>query len=696
MSLNFQSIIMTFQQFWTDYGCLIWQPYYTQVGAGTMNPATALRVLGPEPWNVAYVEPSIRPADGRYGDNPNRMQQFYQFQVILKPDPGNPQELYLQSLEALGINPREHDLRFVEDNWESPSLGAWGLGWEVWLDGQEISQYTYFQQAGGIALDPVSVELTYGLERIAIALQRIQGFRDIRWVGDITYGDVNLMAEREHSTYYFEVADVERLHEMFTLFEDESNASLQRGLVLPSYDYLLKCSHTFNILDTRGAIGVTERQVFFKRMRALARQVSEVYLAQRGEMEYPWLERDGRRDKGDEGRGDKEMKGERVVHPPIPAFPQPSFLLLEIGTEELPPGDMEDALAQLRERVSRLLAELRLEHGEIHIMGTPRRLVVHVESLSLGQPDREQVLRGPPADRAYNSDANPTRAAEGFARSKDVDMDALEVHEIDGGRYVVAVVEEKGRASVEVLAKALPDLIASLRFGKSMRWNHTNAAFSRPIRWLLALLGEVVIPFEYAGLRSSNITRGLRFHEPEMIAIKSPPDYFTALEMQGIILDVAARKQAILAQVKALAAEVGGTIPDDPALLTEVTHLVEAPTALRGTFDEEYLTLPREVLISVMKKHQRYFPVQKMSSDPVSSVTSHASRIPVLSGVEGTHHAHLTHDMKEHDMPLLPFFIAVRNGDDQALDIVVEGNEHVIRARFADADFFVNNDLKRP
>ncbi len=255
-----------------------------------MNPATYLRVLGPEPWNVAYVEPSIRPDDGRYGENPNRLYQHYQFQVILKPDPGNPQELYLQSLEALGIDLARHDIRFVEDNWESPALGAWGLGWQVWMDGQEITQFTYFQQAGGVNLDPVSVEITYGLERIAMPLQRVHDFRDIRWGGGLTYGDVKLQAERETSKYAFEIADVDRLREMFDLYEAEAEAALAQDLVLPAQDYVLKCSHTFNVLDARGAVGVTERQGYFGRMRDLSRQVAEAYLAQRQHLEYPFLD----------------------------------------------------------------------------------------------------------------------------------------------------------------------------------------------------------------------------------------------------------------------------------------------------------------------------------------------------------------------------------------------------------------------
>ena len=287
--LNFQSIMLTLEQFWAEKGCLIWQPYYSQVGAGTMNPATFLRVLGPEPWNVAYVEPSVRPDDGRYGDNPYRMQQHYQFQVILKPDPGNPQELYLQSLQALGIDPLEHDIRFVEDNWESPALGAWGLGWEVWLDGQEITQFTYFQMAGGFNLEPVSVEITYGLERIAMALQGCYDFRKIQWSPDYTYGDVNYQAEKEHSQYYFEIADIERVREMFRLYEEEANLALDRGLVLPAHDYILKCSHNFNILDTRGAVGVTERQALFGRMRDLSCRTAEAYIAQREALGFPWL-----------------------------------------------------------------------------------------------------------------------------------------------------------------------------------------------------------------------------------------------------------------------------------------------------------------------------------------------------------------------------------------------------------------------
>jgi glycyl-tRNA synthetase len=660
-ALDFQTIILTLQHYWADQGCLIWQPYYTQVGAGTMNPATFLRVLGPEPWKVAYVEPSVRPDDGRYGENPNRFQQHYQFQVVLKPDPGNPQELYLRSLEALGINPREHDIRFVEDNWESPALGAWGLGWEVWLDGQEITQFTYFQQAGGIQLDTVSVEITYGLERIAMALQGVSGFRTLRWNDTFTDGDVNLQAEQEHSKYYFEIADVGRLRQMYALFEAEAEAALANNLVLPAHDYILKCSHTFNILDTRGAVGVTERQALFGRMRDLSHRVAEAYVAQRQNLEYPWMDKIGGASALDSASSQTAPTARLASDP---ASTAPKAFLFEIGTEELPAADLTSALAQLREKVPGWLSDLRLDHGEIRILGTPRRLVVSVAELAASQVDRTLLVKGPPAARAFDAMGVPTPAGAGFARSRGIDIQALQVREMDGGKYAVAEVHEPGRMAVQVLSEALPGLIAGIRFDKSMRWNASGVAFSRPIRWLLALLGEQVVPFEYAGLASGRVTRGLRFHAPEEISLARPEEYFSALAAQGILLNPDERRETVGAQVLQCAEEVHGQITQDPGLLDEVTQLVEAPTALIGNFDVSYLTLPSEVLVSVMKKHQRYFPVRGQSE---------------TAGGEGS---------------LLPHFIAVRNGDDQALDIVADGNEQVIRARFADAAFFIREDLK--
>lgn len=287
--MTFQELIMGLQEFWANKGCIISQPYDVEKGAGTMNPSTFLRSLGPEPWHVAYVEPSRRPADGRYGENPNRLYQHHQFQVILKPSPDDVLEQYIESLKFIGIDPLKHDIRFVEDNWESPTLGAWGLGWEVWLDGMEITQFTYFQQVGGIDVKPVSAEITYGLERLAMYVQEVDNVFDVIYAEDITYGEIFHRAEFEHSTYSFDVADVGLLLDLFNKYEDEAKRILSEGLILPAYDYVLKCSHTFNLLEARGAISVTERTGYIGRVRALARLCARAYVEQRESMGYPLL-----------------------------------------------------------------------------------------------------------------------------------------------------------------------------------------------------------------------------------------------------------------------------------------------------------------------------------------------------------------------------------------------------------------------
>jgi len=289
MAKSFQEIILALQEFWARHGCLVAQPYDVEKGAGTMNPATFFRALGPEPWNVAYVEPSRRPVDARYGENPNRLYQHHQFQVILKPSPDDVVPVYLESLRHLGIDPATHDIRFVEDNWESPSLGAWGLGWEVWIDGMEITQFTYFQQVGGFECRPVAAEITYGLERIALYLQDKSNVFELDFGHGITYGELFKQAEYEHSRYSLDVGDVELLQNLFSAYENEARRLLGERLVLPAYDYILKCSHTFNLLEARGAISVAERTAYLGRVRALARQAAQGYLKWREELGFPLL-----------------------------------------------------------------------------------------------------------------------------------------------------------------------------------------------------------------------------------------------------------------------------------------------------------------------------------------------------------------------------------------------------------------------
>ena len=287
--MNLQQVILKLQSYWADQGCIIQQPYDIEKGAGTFNPATFFRVLGPEPWSVAYVEPCRRPSDARYGENPNRWGAYYQFQVIIKPSPKNIIDLYFGSLRELGIDPLEHDLRLVEDNWEAPTQGAWGLGWEVWADGMEITQFTYFQQMGGFELTPVSAEITYGIERISMYLQNVDRMHDLQWVGDINYADVHLQGEIEQSIYSLEEAQPEMQLMLFETYEAEAKRLFEKGLAWPGYDCVLKCSHAFNLLDARGAISVTERQAFINRVRQLSRAAAEAFLIKRREMGFPLL-----------------------------------------------------------------------------------------------------------------------------------------------------------------------------------------------------------------------------------------------------------------------------------------------------------------------------------------------------------------------------------------------------------------------
>lgn len=647
---TFQDAIRKLQDYWASAGCVVWMPHNTEVGAGTMNPATFLRVLGPEPWNVAYPEPSVRPDDSRYGDNPNRVQRHTQFQVILKPDPGNAQELYLGSLEALGINTRAHDVRFVEDNWESPVLGAWGLGWEVWLDGMEVTQFTYFQQAGGKVLDAPAVEITYGLERILMARQGVKHFKDIRYTDTVTYGELFLQNEYEMSCYNLEEADVAEQRQRFALFDAEARRLLAKRLPVPAYDHLLKLSHCFNILDARGAVGVTERADCFATMRALAREVTALWLERREEQGYP-------------------LGLVPAPEAPRPGAPRaatsagPRDFVLEIGSEELPPDDVLSGMAQLRERVPALLQRLRLPHSSVTVHGTPRRLAVLVSGLAERQEAQESRLRGPPAKAAFGADGKPTKALEGFCKKNGVAVDSVTVEadpKAKGVEYCWVDIKDAGRSAAEVLTEELPALIGSISFKKSMRWRG-DTAYSRPMRWLLALHGDVPLPFAYGPLLAGPETRVLRNAAQPQQAVASAEEYQQLLARERITLDLDARRESIWAATTAAAAEVGGSIPESCRgdLLDEVANLVEAPTVVRGAFDPAFLKLPEEVLVMVMRKHQRYFPV---------------------FGADGH---------------LLPAFVTVANGPVDT-EAVAAGNEAVLRARFEDATFFYQDDLKQP
>ncbi|MFF7353200.1 glycine--tRNA ligase [Streptomyces filipinensis] len=670
--LTMQEALLVLNKYWTEHGCLVVQPMNTEVGAGTLNPATFLRVQGPEPWRVAYVEPSVRPDDSRYGENPNRLQTHTQYQVILKPEPGNAQELFLGSLRAIGIDTAAHDIRFVEDNWASPALGAWGLGWEVWLDGLEITQFTYFQQAGGIALDPVSVEITYGMERILMALQGVNHFKDLQYAPGVTYGEAFGQAEYEMSRYYLDEADLDTQRTLFEAYASEARRMLDANLPVPAYSYVLKCSHTFNVLDARGAISTTERASSFARMRGLAHEVAELWVARREELGFPLGTSSGTspatsgvqaaetRSHADAGESAGAEAG-AASEPVLPAGPAPATLVLEIGVEEMPPAEVTRTSQAVRAALTEKLATTRLGHGEISVSASPRRVVAVVSEVQPREADYEQTVRGPRVSAAYDAEGNPTKAAVGFARSQGADPADLGRVTVGANEHVALTRQVVGRSAEEVLSSLLPEVVAGLRGEKNMRWNAPRLSFTRPIRWIMALLGDQVIPFTVSSLTSGRTTQVHRDAVAPAVEVPTADAYLSFLKEHGILADAAERRRLVVDGATRLAAEVGGRIDVDRhgALIDEITNLVEFPTPILGGFDAKYLGLPADILVTVMRKHQRYLPVVD---------------------AEGR---------------MLPYFVAVANGHCDH-DVVRRGNEAVLRARYEDAAFFWKADLETP
>lgn len=665
-----QDALAALSDYWTERGCLVVQPFNTEVGAGTMNSATVLRVLGPEPWDVAYVEPSVRPDDSRYGENPNRLQTHTQFQVILKPEPGDPQELYLGSLEALGIDLQSHDVRFVEDNWQQPAIGAWGLGWEVWLDGMEITQFTYFQQVGGQNLDPVPVELTYGMERILMAVQGVTHFKDIVYArtseGEVvTYGEAFGQQEYEWSRYYLDDADVEASRRLYETYVGEATRMVEARLPVPAHQYILKSSHAFNVLDARGAISTTERAQAFGTMRRLMRDTAVVWIERREELGLPLMRED------EASAGPVPAFGKALEAAPVDLPTTPQTLAVEIGVEELPPHVLTDTIEAVRAAVTDKLAATRLAHGEISVDGTPRRIVVTVADVAAREPDAQQQRKGPKWSAAFDADGNPTKALQGFARGQGVDVSVIERAEIGGNEHAVVSVAQVGRPALEVLSGLLAEVITGLRAEKSMRWSDPELSFSRAIRWLVALWGPAVVPVTVSQLaagRTTYLQRTTNGEESQvradgavlgLVDVATADDLLPTIGTGSIELSTSQRRAAVVEQAVALASGVGGRVDveGEAALVDEITNLVEDPHGVLGHFDERYLELPDRVLVTVMRKHQRYLPVRDDSG------------------------------------ALMPHFITMANGDCDD-DVVRAGNESVLRARYEDALFFWNADLK--
>lgn len=658
-----QEMMRRLSTFWSEQGCILHEGYDLEVGAGTFNPSTFLRCLGPEPYQTAYIEPCRRPGDGRYGENPNRMQHYFQYQVLMKPSPLDLQEKYLASLEAIGIPLEQHDIRFVHDDWESPTLGAWGLGWEVWCDGMEVTQYTYFQSVAGISLKPVSGELTYGLERLAMYIQEVDDVYDLQWNDKLTYGDLFKRNEWEFSHYNFQLADAGMWQRHFEDYEREAKRLLGEGFPLPAYDFVMKASHAFNLLDARGVISVTERTGYIQRIRDLSCLAAEGYLKSREELGHPLTKY------WPATNASAEVEAEATDS--IDTDPRQSDdFLLEIGSEELPAEFVPIGCSHLKKALESLFSEAGLSYGQIEVMGTPRRLSALVTGLVRGIEPQMEERKGPLLSVAFDADGQVSKAGGGFFRSiglenpptlKELEegkIPLLSTRDIKGKTYLFATVQKKDfdTATWVNLQKHLPKLILSLDFPKKMRWADFDISYARPLRWIVALHGEDVIPFSVGPIHSGRESRGHRQLENTHFTIDDASEYVDLLRSYKVMVDINERRHFIEKQLDDIEAAINARVLVRHRVLPQVLHLSEWPLLTETAFDSSFLRAPKEVLISEMVEHQKYFPV---------------------SGTDGE---------------LINRFIIT--ADNTPNDVIRSGNRKVLSARLSDGLFLYDQDLK--
>lgn len=660
---TFQEILRNLSHFWEKKGCTIHQGYDLEVGAGTFNPATFLRCLGPEPYKAAYIEPSRRPTDGRYGENPVRFQHYFQYQVILKPAPLDIQDLYLQSLEAIGFDLSKHDIRFVHDDWEAPTLGAWGLGWEVWMDGMEVTQFTYFQSVGGIELKPITGEITYGIERLSTYLQGVDSTFDLKWSEDLTYGDIYHRNEVEWSRYNFEIADVEMWHKHFDDYEKEARRLIEKNLPLPAYDFVMKTSHAFNMLDARGSISVTERTGYITRIRELASSIAKNYIKSREEQNFPLLKRFPKPKELESNLPDLSSTLLNTAEDAKGTF------LIEIGTEELPATFVPMGCAGLEKGLKNLFEEENLSYNSLKTYGTPRRLAAIVEGLDLQK--RPQIIekRGPQISQAFDEKGVPKQAGIGFFSAygkiqpslKDIregKVSGVEVRSIKGLEYLFASYRTEKQPTAKILQERLSKLILGIDFPKTMRWNDLDISFARPICSLIAMIDREIVPFKLGPIVAGRQTFGHRQLAGHTIEIENAAEYLEKLRKNKVMVDPKERKAEILSQIADLEKQIDGKIVEQERVIPQVLNLVEWPFLTISDYDPIFLKVPKEVLTSEMVEHQKYFPV----ADPQGNLKN--------------------------------LFVITANNTPS--DLIRKGNQKVLSARLKDGAFLYAQDLKIP
>lgn len=648
-------MIATILRFWSKQGCVIHQGYDLEVGAGTFNPATFLRALGPEPYKAAYVEPSRRPQDGRYGMHPNRLQNYHQLQVILKPVPENFLSLYLESLRAIGLDLCDHDIRFIHDDWENPTIGAWGLGWEVWLNGMEITQLTYFQAIGSKPLHSISGEITYGIERIAMYLQKKTSIYDVLWNDNLTYGEITQASEKSWSQYNFDCANTQMWFKHFEDFSQEALATLESGLPIPAYDFVIKASHAFNILDARGTISVTERTRYIGRIRQLARLVADNYVEWRASLNYPLLSLP------------LESKCIKASTSIAPCISDPEDVLLEIGSEELPATFVPIGIQQMESLASKILSDHNIVYDSLEVLATPRRLALFIKNVNPEVIQKACEKKGPALTALFASSGKVSHQGQQFFASQGFKISCYEdlsqysqlvIRIINNAEYLFLLNPEVKLQTAEILMQEFPLIIQKIKFPKKMVWDNSGVEYPRPIRWLVALYGEQVLPITFGNVVATRNSFGHRQLDPRQISIPSAKDYVETLRKACVVVSQKERQMTIEQGLQAHSSSKVSAIYL-PNLIEEVTFLSEHPFVSCGRFSEQFCGLPKELLIAEMVNHQKYFPIHETSSEAISN-----------------------------------FFIVVC--DNSPNDIIIEGNEKALTPRLSDGEFLFKQDLETP
>ena len=645
---TFQKIILNLQSFWSEKGCLFQQSHDLQTGAGTFNPETFLRALGPEPYKVCHVEISRRPADGRYGENPNRLQRFHQFQVMMKPTPNNMQQLYLESLEAIGFDLSKHDIRFVHDDWESPTQGAAGLGWEVWCDGMEITQFTYFQQIGGLALTEIPAELAYGLERIALFLQKQENVYDLAYNDFLTYGDVFLNAEKQYSRYNFEEASIQLWEKKFNQCENESQKMIEKGLPIIAYDMAIEASHSFNMLQARGAISTTARVAMIHRVRDLCCNAAKCYLEQREQSGFPLLQQ----------LPSKEPRSLAPVEI-IPA--EVADFLLEVGTEHLPANAIAAAIDSLKSQFETFLQEQNISYESIESFATARRLAIIVHKMTTYTQAVIIEKKGPSLDAVFDDKGALTKQGLGFFHATGLAIATREQLEsspkiqIVNGRLLFRYAKERLYVGA-LLQGHLKAMILAVTFPKKMRWGKEGVLFSRPITSLTVLLDKTLIDLEIEGVISSKNVQLNAQTVGKKTCVSHPGEYVHLLAKGYVLVDINQRKAFIDSQLKEISSTLNCDIVFSDEVTQEVLFLSEYPMLAVGQFEKKFLILPEELICSEMIDHQKYYPLREKDGKISTK-----------------------------------FVVAV---DKQPTDEIISNYENVLTARLSDGLFLFEKDLK--